>query len=356
MFMVPLRFFLGSPSLVVLLTCLLLTGVLAFAALLVGFFTKWVNSLFSLAGLTIVTIVFDQLAGNPLTLTGYLNYQVVDAVRFYGLGNEGAALLFGSWFVVSGLLVNRFGSWFLIPHFKRWGFLAISALLLLIASLPQFGASFGVLGWGIVGILFVWWLINERRVTPIFVVVVFVAALGTVLGALTLDLTFNVNSHQQWLLSLWQNGLLTFITTVFDTIFKTSLPTILYSPWLTILFILVMLSLFVLILVRPGSYGPFWQRNSAFRAVFISSTIILPLMCLTEDSGIFMPALYLIFLLAGFIWLVCDLHTWRAREILFTGTPISLRELQQSGGVLGLANQQPKKPPASNTKDRLAAP
>jgi putative peptidoglycan lipid II flippase len=57
-----------------------------------------------------------------------------------------------------------------------------------------------------------------------------------------------------------------------------------------------------------------------------------------EDSGVFTPAVLLIYPIACFVWLICDLHSWHLRELAASGngagTPVTLRELQQR--ALGL--------------------
>jgi hypothetical protein len=50
-------------------------------------------------------------------------------------------------------------------------------------------------------------------------------------------------------------------------------------------------------------------------------------MCFIEDSGIFMPALYMGILLSGFIWLACDLHTWLTNVQASTGQLVTARDL-----------------------------
>jgi hypothetical protein len=312
-----------------ILSCAFWTAALVGVALVLGKSGKWVNSLFFLLIVTFLVILADQLLGGPLTLTGYLNYQANQGVRYYGLGNEAAALLFGSWMTFSGLAVNRYPNARPTAPFKRWGFALISGLIIVICVIPQIGASFGVLVWGTVGCFLAWWLFSERPLRLSFIAIVLAASMLLGMGVLMADLALNPFSHLANMDSYVQGGPLSLFLGVFTEIGAYSWATVVYSPVLTLVFIVTVLLLLVLALVKPGSYKEFWARNRGFRAVYTAGLAIMILMCFLEDSGIFMPALYMAYLLPGFIWLVCDMHTWRGRVMQASGEHITLRELMR---------------------------
>jgi hypothetical protein len=309
--------------------CALWTAVLTTLALIIGKRTRWVYSLFFLFILTFSVILADQLLAGPLTLTGFLNYQVNEGVRYYGLGNEATALLFGSWITFSGLAVNRFPDTRRTLHFKRWGYPVASAAIMVVCVLPQIGASFGVLIWGVIGTVITWWLFAERPLRLHFVVAIIAASMLLAVGVLMADLAFNPFTHLDNMEGYVQSGPLALFFGVFTEIAAYSWATVVYSPLLTALFIIVMLWLIILALVKPGPYKEFWTRNRGFRAVYTTGLAIMLLMCFFEDSGIFMPALYMAYLLAGFIWLACDMQTWRSRTVAASGEHITLRELMR---------------------------
>jgi hypothetical protein len=309
--------------------CALWTLALTAAALSIGRKTRWVHSLFFLFIVTFAVIIADQLLAGPLTLTGYLNYQANSGVRYYGLGNEAAALLFGSWITFSGLVVNRFPKAKATPHFRRWGFPLASAAMIAVSVVPQIGASFGVLIWGIIGTVVAWWLFAERPLKLYFVAATAAASVLLAVAVLMADLAFNPFPHLDNLGGYTQGGPLALFAGVFTEVAAYSWATVVYSPALTALFVVVVCWMVVLALVKPGSYKEFWARNRGFRAVYTSGLAIMLLMCFIEDSGIFMPALYMAYLLAGFIWLVCDMHTWRSRLVAASGEHITLRELMR---------------------------
>jgi hypothetical protein len=328
MFLMPPAFYVFANSaggLVVL--CLLWTVILAAASLAIGSLTRWIYSLLFLFVITFTTLIVDQLLGGPLSLTGYLNYAVNNGVRYFGLGNEAAALLFGSWITFSGVVVNRFSDAKWTPAFKRWLFLLASAIIIVICSMPNLGASFGVLVWGVMGVLIAWWLFSGRPVNLRFLLIILALSLALGVGMVYIDVNFNPYSHLWNLVPYLQSDPLAFIGSLIGGLGAYSLATITYSPALTLVFIVIMLWLVMLAVIKPGTYREFWARNLGFRAAYAAGLATILIMCLTEDSGIYMPSLYVVYLLSGFIWLVCDMHTWRVRASAQSGEHITLRDL-----------------------------
>ncbi|MDR3053492.1 MAG: murein biosynthesis integral membrane protein MurJ [Coriobacteriales bacterium] len=332
-----------SPTTVVLI-CLGWTFALALCALIIGYRTRWIYSLVFLFVLTIVTLLLDQLLGGPLCATGYLNYSPIRGVRYFGMGNEACALLFGAWITLSGILINRFSALPIVRHFKRWGFLVCSMLFIAIVAAPLFGASFGVLVWGVITVLVAWWLLNERRITWYFVLGVLALAGVVSLSVLYSDILYNSSSHMQWVEQYIDGNPLNLVAAIARSVGRLSWATLTYSPLLTLLFFALVAYLVILRITKPGPYKEFWQRNVAFRAVYTTGLMLIILMGFIEDSGIFMPALYLIFMMAGFVWLVCDLHRWQIREWVKNKARANLHELQRLGSHK----------PAEKTKPRTA--
>jgi hypothetical protein len=319
----------AATSLSVVLDCVFWAGLVAVAAVLVGFLSKrWINALLLLFVLAFCTILGNLLLGGPLTFTGYLNYGVNEGVRYYGLGNEAAAVLFGSWVTFCGVIINRYPTARFVEPFKRWGFLLASALIIAISVWPSFGASFGVLVWGFIGVIIAWWLMNERRITARLLIGVVAVAAVLAIAILSVDLLFNTGSHMDHLLARFNEGFGPLVMQILADIGEYSIATLTFSPPLTVAFIIVFLLLVVLAWLKPGTYLEFWAHNRGFRAVYAAGLWTMLVMCVIEDSGIFMPTIYSIYMLAGFVWLVCDLHSWHAREIEAGGdAELTLREL-----------------------------
>jgi putative peptidoglycan lipid II flippase len=317
---------------------------ISLAALLVGWRTKWVNSLIALYGLTISVILIGQIFGGPLNTAGYLTYDITEGSRYYGMGNEQGAMLFGSWITLSGLLINRYPKARGIPAFKSWGYPLGSFVLLFIATSPWFGASFGPLIWGFLGCFFSWWLFNGWRLRWWLIAAVLTSAFGLALGVLYADVAFNPVSHMSQVIPSMEQGFFALVSNIATDVWRYSFSLIRdYVPAVVIAFLaFVFILLVVLRVLQPGTYREFWQRNTAFRAVYSVCFILAAVTFVLEDSGVFTPAVLLIYPIACFVWLICDLHSWHLRTLAEGGgrSPVTLRELQQRAlGLLSHDNE-----------------
>lgn len=311
---------------VALLFCLAWVALLSFVALLVGFLRRWLYAPLSIFLVTTVALVGDQLLGGPLTSCGYLSYSPIEVTRYFGIGNEGAALLFGSWIMLASLLLNRFPVGRYATVFKRWIFPAASLFVIAVIAAPWWGANFGVIIWGTVGAIVAWALLNERRITWKSVAFVVLAAGFLALAVLVLDTTFNAESHMGAQLGSLTGAWYTSILTVIGDMLVLSWNTVLFSPPLAVMFIFIFAFLIYLRVAKPGPYAQFWKRNVPFKAAFTSLLVTAGLMLLVEDSGILMPALLLLYAMCGLIWLVCDLHRWHLRQWIERHTRLEFAE------------------------------
>ncbi|MDR2197122.1 MAG: murein biosynthesis integral membrane protein MurJ [Coriobacteriales bacterium] len=313
------------------LGCALWVAGIAFVALLVGYYSRWVNSLIALFALSVVVLLVGQLFGGPLDTPGYLTYDIAEGSRYYGMGNEQGAVLFGSWITLSGLLINRFPKARWLPFFRTWGYALGSLALLFVTCAPTLGASFGPLIWGTLGLLTTWWVFNGHRLRWWFVLGAAAGSLVLAIGALYADVSLNAASHMKWVIPSMQQGFPTLVHDIILGVWRVSTQTISsYVPGAAILFlVLVVILLFVIRVFKPGSYREFWQRNTAFRVVYSVCFVMAAITFFLEDSGVFTPALLLIYPISALVWLVCDLHSWHLRTIAVDGRPLTLGELQK---------------------------
>jgi hypothetical protein len=301
-------------------------------ALLIGRRTKWVNALIALFGLTIIVVVLGQVLPGPLSSPGYMTYDITEGSRYYGMGNEQGAMLFGAWIALSGLLINRYPDAKGIPAFKKWGFAAGSLILLFVATSPWFGASFGPLVWGFMGCFLSWWLFNGRRLHWWSVLILIVAAFGLALGVLYADIALNPASHMHQVVPQTHEGIWAVITRIASDVWRYSFALIRdYVPLAAIVFfVFVFILLVVLRVLQPGTYREFWQRNVAFRISYSICFVLAALTFVIEDSGIFTPAMLIIYPVAGFVWLICDLHSWHLKVLEEGELQLSIKQLQQN--------------------------
>ncbi|HEY5540999.1 MAG TPA: hypothetical protein VIL41_06055 [Coriobacteriia bacterium] len=118
--------------------------------------------LLALSTLTTVVILADQWTGHPFE-TGLFSYSIRAGWRYYGMGNEGAALLVGASIAAVGLTCDLFAE-------TRWGrplrvalMPAIAAVALVTAAAPFAGANAGVALWGVIAYGVAWLGVNNVR-------------------------------------------------------------------------------------------------------------------------------------------------------------------------------------------------
>ena len=121
-------------------------------------------ALLSLATLTSLLICVDQWSGHPFE-TGLFSYSIRAGWRYYGMGNEGAALLVGASIVAVGLACD-------LAAGTRWGAATriglapvVGLITLFTAAAPFAGANAGAAVWGVVAFGVAWARINGVRFT-----------------------------------------------------------------------------------------------------------------------------------------------------------------------------------------------
>jgi hypothetical protein len=121
--------------------------------------------LLALSALTSLLIFADQLSGNPLE-SGLFSYSIRAGWRYYGMGNEGAALLVGASIIAVGLACDlaEKGRWERMARFALMP--AVGVIVLTATAAPFAGANAGAAIWGSVAFGVAWAQVNGVRMTP----------------------------------------------------------------------------------------------------------------------------------------------------------------------------------------------
>ena len=121
-------------------------------------------TLLALSTLTSLLICVDQWMGRPLE-SGLFSYSIRAGWRYYGMGNEGAALLVGASILAVGITCDLFAD-------SRWaqplriGLMPVVGAVALMTSAASFaGANAGVAVWGVVAFGVAWARVNRIRLT-----------------------------------------------------------------------------------------------------------------------------------------------------------------------------------------------
>jgi hypothetical protein len=120
--------------------------------------------LVAVSTLTTLLVLADQWTGHPLE-TGLFSYSIRAGWRYYGMGNEGAALLVGASIVAVGLACDLYAESERARALRVGLMPAVAVVVLLTAAAPFAGANAGVALWGVVAYGVAWLRINRIRVT-----------------------------------------------------------------------------------------------------------------------------------------------------------------------------------------------
>ena len=289
---------------------------ISLGCMIVALVFRWTWAYMGLLGATVLTLLLDQLAGGPLSVGSYLSYAPVEGVRFFGIGNEGAALLFGAWVMLVAFYLTRRPFSKLSQRLRHWLYPVASLFIVCVIAAPWWGANFGVIIWGLVGTFVSWRLFGGHRFSKREVVAAVAVSCLLAVAVLFLDTTFNSGSHMGGSVDFFGGNVIEQMGIVFVNVGQYCWNTLVFSPVLTVLFVAVVAFLLFIGIAQPGPYAAFWKAHSEFHGAFYALIVTAILMFLFEDSGILMPALLLLYPLSGLMWFVCNFHSWHIRSFI----------------------------------------
>ncbi len=251
-------------------------------------------------------LLLDQVLGAPWSFTSFLGYSPLLAARYYGIGNEGAALLFGSSLVGVALLLDEWPDSRFTPFARRWGVPLLGATVVGACAAPFLGANVGVIAWGVIGYAVAWALMNGYRVSwklmgiAVVIIVVLVGAFSMI------DLSGG--SSQTHLGRAWlsaDQGGAGALWTIVERKAETNLRVLTRTNWSFVL--IGVLAFLGFMRWRPqGDFAAALDDNPHFSAAVAACLIGGLAAYFTEDSGIVIPALIMVYLAGGILYLMLD--------------------------------------------------
>lgn len=264
---------------------------------------RWVRDLrliFAVIGATALVLSLDVLAGVPLLRQSMYSYDPIAGIRFYGLGNESAGALIGT-----ALL----GVFALLDYFKasRWWLITAALFflgLVVLDGAPGLGADFGGILAGLAGFGIA--LLKARgSITRRMLVAVFVAgaAIFTALLVYNLALPPERQSHLGTALTQAREhgaGLL-----LETAVRKWSMNLyLLKSSWWALALASLLAGIIVVFFRPAGILRQTLRSHPLLNAAFVGNLAAMMVALCTNDSGVVMAAVGMLYLSAPLLLLI----------------------------------------------------
>lgn len=252
-----------------------------------------------------VALSVDQFAGAPLSYTGFLSYSPLPGARYYGMGNEGAALLFGSAAIGLAFVLDGIER----PELRRkvglWGIPIVGLIVAWIGTDPQLGANIAVAIWAIVGFAAMWAIYNKVRVDWRVVGVSVLVMVVMIAGFSIVDLRSDPG-EQSHLARAWESmekGGASELWLIAVRKIETNIRVLTHTNWSFLL--LAVLAFLGFMRWRPqGDFAATLTENPGYSAGMAACLIGGVAAYVTEDSGIVIPALIMIYVGVGILHLM----------------------------------------------------
>lgn len=286
-------------------TALLLTAIAVLGlAILLYFKAPMRVPIAALSLLTSATIIVDQWLGAPASFTNTFGYSPLLAARFYGMGNEAAAILVGSTLVGLAMLFDQWPESNFSVLGRRFGIPLAGVIVVATAAAPFWGANVAVAVWGVVAFGLAWLLMNDKRLTVGSVAWMVAGMVAVVAALIAIDfLVGDSQTHLARSLTSAREGGLIELWNIVARKAETNMRVLTHTRWAYIL----VATLAFLGFMRWRPAGEFAETLSAnpFFADAITVSLVAGLVAyLTEDSGIVIPALEVFYVGVAIVWLM----------------------------------------------------
>lgn len=260
---------------------------------------RW-GSAWALAALGLLSagvLLIDQVFGAPLSFSGLFSYSPLLGARYYGLGNEGASVIVGGGLAGLALLIDALRDHPRTAMLRRWGPIVLGTLVVFISAAPFLGANIGVIAWGTVAFGILWLQLNGHRITWKAVLGMLALVTAVVIGFSLYESLMSTGA-QTHLGRAWESagsGGIAELWTIVVRKAETNWRVLRATNW-SILMIAILVFLGYM---RWKPHGVFAETLAAYPAFAVAMTAALwgsVVGYFTEDSGIVIPALLLLYI------------------------------------------------------------
>ena len=254
---------------------------------------------------TTATILVDQWRGAPWTFTSFFGYSPLLGARYYGLGNEGASIIIGSSIVGLALLFDhgRDRPW--VAFSRRWLLPTVGVVVVVTASAPTLGANVGVAIWGTTAFAVAWAQMNGHRLRWRAAALILLVAVALVAVFSVWDMS-PLNGTQTHLGRAWasaERGGASQLWLIVARKAATNVRVLTHTNWSYLL--VVTLAFLGYLRWRPhGDFASTLETNPHFAGAMSACLVASLAAYFTEDSGIVIPALIMLYAGVGILCLM----------------------------------------------------
>jgi hypothetical protein len=254
--------------------------------------------------MTSAIILVDQWLGAPFSFTNFFGYSPLLAARFYGMGNEAAAVLVGSSITGLALLFDQWPNSKWTKLGKRFGVPVVGILVVVTSAAPFLGANVGVAIWGLIGFAFAWVLMNGHHVSWKAVFWMGVAVVAVIAAFAAIDMFGGgAQTHLARSLMSAEQGGVKELWIIVARKAATNTRVLTHTNWAYIL--IAVLAFLGFMRWRPqGDFADTLIDSPDFADAITASLISGLVAYFTEDSGIVIPALIELYVGIGIVWLM----------------------------------------------------
>lgn len=286
-------------------SALLVTAVVVFAgALALLRYAPWRVPVAVLSLATAFALLIDQWLGAPASFSNFFSYSPLLAARFYGMGNEAAAILVGSSLVGMALLFDQWPGSRWVTWGKRVGIPVLGVLVVVTSAAPFWGANVGVAIWGVVAFGLAYVLMNGHHLSLKIVLLMGVAVVVVIGVFAGIDLYGGGSqTHLGRALTSAEQGGLVELWNIVVRKAETNMRVLTHTNWAYIL--IATLAFLGFMRWRPqGDFADTLRDNPDFADAITVSLAAGLVAYFTEDSGIVIPALEVFYVGVGIVWLM----------------------------------------------------
>ena len=258
----------------------------------------------ALTALTATVLLAEQFFGAPLSFVNYFGYSPLPAARFYGMGNEAASVLFGATLAGLALLLDQHPNAPWARKVRVYGIPVLGAVVVLVAAAPFLGANVAVAIWGAIGFALAWILMNGKRLTWPMVAAMFLGVVVLIGTFAAIDLFGGgEQTHLGRSLASAEQGGLEQLWTIVVRKAETNVRVFTRTNWSWVL-VAVLLFLGFMRMRPTGDFADTLAENPRFADAITVTLVAGSIAFFTEDSGIVIPALIMLFTGTGVMWLM----------------------------------------------------